>query len=241
MTLVLYVFVIFLVYSILPTIVYEFLHIGVYQKGTSGHQVSFTFDDGPDPKYTPMLLDLLKKYHVKATFFVVGENAKNNPELIKRIHDEGHLVGLHHYKHLSNWFLLPSQTKKQCDMAADVVEEIIGERPIYYRPPWGHLHLFILFIRKYYHIVIWSAILGDWNTKLGKDKLFRRIEKNLYGGAVICLHDRGTNIGADKDAPAMTIAALNEILDKYQHAFDYVTVEDMYHGSSQVNVPNPKL
>lgn len=226
--------ILFIIYSIVPTILYRVFHMGVLQKGDSTHEVALTFDDGPDPRYTPVLLDLLKKYHVKATFFIVGENAEKYPELIRRMQQEGHQIGVHHYNHLSNWLLLPHQIINQCDKAADVVEKITGNRPIYYRPPWGHLNLFIHFIVKRYRIVIWSAILGDWNLSLGKEKLKRRIEKNLYGGSVICLHDRGTNIGADEQAPEMTISALTDILEKYGNDFDYVTVDRLYNPDEHV-------
>lgn len=231
MTIVLIILLLFLIYSILPTIFYRLFHLGVFQKGRSDNQVALTFDDGPDPKYTPILLNLLRKYDVKATFFIVGENAKEHPDLIKRMHAEGHQIGLHHYRHLSNWFLFPHQIKKQCDMAAEVIEQIVGVRPIYYRPPWGHLNLLIPLIAKHYRIVIWSAILGDWRLKLGKERLKKRIIKSLYGGSVIVLHDRGTNIGADQRAPENTIAALEEIFEEKVKPYKYVTVDELYSHS----------
>lgn len=101
--------------------------------------ISFTFDDGPHPEYTPLLLDLLKQYHQRATFFVIGEKAKRHPELIERIINEGHEIGNHTFTHSE-----PSQTStrkfldeiKQTDQ---ILKEITGHAPDLVRPPKGKL------------------------------------------------------------------------------------------------------
>lgn len=230
-TIILIVISIFAAYSIMPTVTMRSLFFKGSGKSRNTHgkeMVCLTFDDGPDPRYTPQLLDVLKKYQVRASFFVVGERALRNPELLKRMKKEGHVIGIHHYSHVSNWFLTPNGTRKQCGLAADAVASIIGDRPVYYRPPWGHINLFLPVAARGFHVVLWSAILGDWRQALGKGRLEKRILNHLRDGAVICLHDNGENPGADRDAPTNTIAALKEILPEFRDQYDFVTVDELF-------------
>ena len=99
--------------------------------------IALTFDDGPNPEYTPQLLDLLKKYGVKASFFVVGSKVKAYPDIIKRMSQEGHTIGIHHYDHISSWILSPFQLKKQLQMTEQAIMECTHEKVTFYRPPWG--------------------------------------------------------------------------------------------------------
>ncbi|WP_332238653.1 polysaccharide deacetylase family protein [Sporolactobacillus sp. KGMB 08714] len=229
------VFLIFLawltVYGIIPTLsmrMFFFRGSAGIKNGRGKKMVCLTFDDGPDARYTARLLDVLKKNQVQATFFVVGERALKNPVLLKRMKNEGHLIGIHHYNHFSNWFLTPNGTRKQCRKAADAVASITGERPVYYRPPWGHINLLLPFTARGLHVVLWSAILGDWRKALGEERLKKRILNHMHDGAVICLHDNGENPGANRDAPTNTIAALNEILPDARHRYDFVTVGELF-------------
>lgn len=174
--------------------------------------VALTFDDGPDPVYTPQLLNLLKKYNVKATFFVVGWKAKKYPHLIKRMYEEGHTIGLHHYYHTSNWFLPPFVTEWELERSARVIEHMTGVRPVYYRPPWGHLNIWTVLMQKKYKIVMWTYILGDWKASMSVERLYERLTNSIKDGAIIVLHDSGSTIGADQHAPANMLRALEQLL-----------------------------
>ncbi|KHF34701.1 Peptidoglycan-N-acetylglucosamine deacetylase [Paenibacillus sp. P1XP2] len=94
-TLLLWLFYISSFYAFIPGLITRIFGFRVFRRGSTEHAYALTFDDGPDPQYTPQLLDLLKKYDAKATFFVVGSHAEQNPELVKRMYDEGHLIGIH--------------------------------------------------------------------------------------------------------------------------------------------------
>jgi len=214
-------------YGIVPTIVIRKTKFRIYREGSSENMIALTFDDGPDPYYTPRLLDLLKKHQVKATFFVVGSKAKQYPDIVRRMHEEGHEIGLHHYRHISNWLVLPPFLEKGLRKSADIIEQIIGKRPIYYRPPWGHFNLFTPLVQKKYITVLWTYILGDWNAKLGTMELFRRLRNSMKGGAIIVLHDSGDTLGAHKRAPEQMLAAL-ELLLKEETAkkMRWVTITD---------------
>ncbi|WP_237448993.1 polysaccharide deacetylase family protein [Paenibacillus sp. OT2-17] len=116
-----------LVYTIIPTLIIRLFGIGVYKRGTGEQPIALTFDDGPDPEFTPLLLDLLKKYNIKGTFFVLGRKAEKYPDLIQRMHNEGHLVGIHNYVHWSNALMSPKRVREQVNKTANVINRIIGE------------------------------------------------------------------------------------------------------------------
>ena len=100
-------------------------------------KIAITFDDGPSPAWTPQLLDGLKERNVKATFFLIGENAKNNPELVKREAEEGHLIGNHTYHHVEITRVPDETAQEEILMTNEVITGITGEEVSYMRPPFG--------------------------------------------------------------------------------------------------------
>ncbi|RED65628.1 polysaccharide deacetylase family protein [Cohnella lupini] len=215
-------------YAFLPALVSRIFGFRVFMKGQSKSEVSLTFDDGPDPVYTPKLLDLLKRHGAKGTFFVVGENAERNPELIARIHEEGHILGIHNYVHHTNWLMRPRTVKRQIHRTSDVIKRITGSRPMYYRPPWGIVNVFDYANLGYLQIVLWTSLFGDWRKKVGADKLYKRMKQKLRPGEVFLLHDCGITFGADRDAPANTLSALERILDDGRElGYRFVGIDEM--------------
>ncbi|WP_203364465.1 polysaccharide deacetylase family protein [Bacillus sp. REN10] len=214
-----------LLYTVGPTLFIRLTGTGIYQRGQGRQMVALTFDDGPDPIYTPRLLDLLEKYEVKATFFVVGAKARVYPEIIQDMHRRGHTVGVHNYIHLSNWLLPPLLFRKQLRKAVEAVETITGATTQYYRPPWGHFNLFSLPASKPLRTIMWTAIPGDWKEKVQPKTLAKRIQSACSSGAIITLHDSGTTLGADLHAPANTIEALELFLsDPASKEYQFVTI-----------------
>lgn len=204
------------IYTIFPFILSRWLGIGVYQNGGQAavqkRQIAFTFDDGPNEKYTNELLDLLKEHHVKASFFVVGVNAEKYPDIILRMHQEGHLIGVHNYLHRSNWLFTPWKVTKGLEKSAFTIEGITGTKLKYYRPPWGMLNFFDYFLHKRFKIILWSLMVGDWRSNGGSKKIETRLRNRIKSGDIIVLHDSGENWGADDDAPRYTIEALRTLL-----------------------------
>lgn len=211
---VLFIIALFLLYTVIPFVLSRWMGIGVFQKSQYDQRLAFTFDDGPDPLYTVQLLDVLNQYSVKASFFVVGERAERFPEIIERMHMEGHLIGIHNYTHRSNWLMSPWKVKEGVEKTAQIIEQITGHRPVYYRPPWGMLNLFDYWIHPHYQIILWSVIVGDWRSKGGAARILQSLQQSLHPGAVILLHDCGATWGADEDAPKYTIAALRQLLSE---------------------------
>lgn len=203
------------IYMLIPFILTRIWSFGVVKKAHAHQTLALTFDDGPHPEYTPQLLDLLKKYDVKATFFVLGSMAEKHPELIRRMHEEGHLIGVHNYTHRSNWLMLPWTVHNgQVRKAADAVERIIGARPGYYRPPWGIMNLFDFRLLRKFRIILWSVMVNDWRSKSPDDveRMRDQLLTQCRGGSIVLLHDSGETFGAIPEAPRYMLRALDETL-----------------------------
>ncbi|MBY0202556.1 polysaccharide deacetylase family protein [Paenibacillus cucumis (ex Kampfer et al. 2016)] len=220
-------------YAFIPSLISRLFGFRVFRRGKSETHYALTFDDGPDPLYTPRLLELLRKYNVKATFFVVGEHAASHPELIRRMHEEGHLIGIHNYIHKTNWLMRPRTVRDQIDRTGQIIQEITGEKTCYYRPPWGIMNLFDFFSKKDRKIILWSAMFEDWKCSVGTEQLKKRMLNKLKGGEVMLLHDRGTTLGADAHAPEQMLEALEALLQEAERrGLESVRVDTLMNGSS---------
>jgi peptidoglycan/xylan/chitin deacetylase (PgdA/CDA1 family) len=200
----------FSVYALIPTLIFRLITTKSIPNELNQAVVHLTFDDGPNPHYTPLLLDLLKQYNAKATFFVLGEKAQEYRELIVRMKKEGHTIGVHNQKHTSNWITDPFTFHFQLKKAAAQIEKITGEKPVYYRPPWGHFNLFSWTAMKDFKIIMWKYAPRDWNT-MERNVLVQRLLDHLEDTSIILLHDCGETFGADKLAPQNMIEALREM------------------------------
>lgn len=227
-TLLLGLFYISTLYAFIPGVITRLFGFRVFRHGVSKDNFALTFDDGPDPIYTPKLLDLLELYGAKATFFVVGSNAEKYPELVQRMHEEGHLIGIHNYVHKTNWLMAPATVKKQIQKTTKIIHDITGVTTHYYRPPWGIVNLFDFAKRNETQIVLWSAMFGDWRQRIGADRLTKRMMKKLRGGEVFLLHDCGTTLGANSDAPVQMLIALERVLQEaQQRGLQSIRIDEM--------------
>lgn len=221
------ILILFITYAILPTVLIRTLNWGIVKEISEANAIALTFDDGPDPKYTAFLLDVLKKHHVRATFFVVGEKAVQRPELLKRMHAEGHAIGIHHYRHISSWILGPGSLRKQLIQTKQIIERAINEEVFLYRPPWGHFNLFSLWLAKNYEIVMWTGIFQDWKVKYIRDTLSVALTKETKPGRIFLLHDSGETLGADVNAPEYMIRHLDEYLQQAaEKGLRFVTLKE---------------
>jgi peptidoglycan/xylan/chitin deacetylase (PgdA/CDA1 family) len=153
--------------------------------------VSISFDDGPDLELTPKLLDQLKDLGIPATFFCIGRKIKGNEGLLKRMHLEGHLIGMHSYSH-SNWFDLfsPASMRKELEISSQAVFEATGKKPLLFRPPYGVINPMLkrALHGSGFHVIGFSN--RAWDTSNRKtDIILARIMKNLKPGDIILLHD----------------------------------------------------
>lgn len=210
---VLLLFIFFLIYAILPTLIIRMSGRGI-TKRINAPAIALTFDDGPNPEYTPLLLNLLQKYGVKASFFVVGSKVKAHPAIIKRMCQEGHTIGIHHYHHISSWILSPFRLKKQLKMTEHAISEITQEKVTFYRPPWGNFNIASLFLSKRFKVIMWSDIFGDWKVAKGKNGLLEQLLQTTEAGSVLLLHDCGETWGADSLAPSYMLKSLEIYLQE---------------------------
>jgi len=188
----------------------------LYHQGAGGeHQVALTFDDGPDPTWTPMILDILKKYNVKATFFLVGSQAEQYPDLVKRIVAEGHLVGNHTYTHANLAAIPPEQIQIELNATQRLIESITGRSTTLFRPPYNAdshpTSIAELAPLKQvqddlgYLIVMENIDPEDW-ARPGTDVIVDRVKELRKDGSLILLHDAGGN-------RQQTVDALPKIID----------------------------
>lgn len=194
--------IVILLLGVLAALVWASADIGsgVYLKAlcraeSADKVVALTFDDGPDADSTPRVLDLLKRYDVRATFFVVGEQARQNPELIHRMVAEGHTVANHSYYHLPQSTLWSSQRyTEELFRCNDVVAHLTGLWMRLYRPPFGVTNPPIARAVKNLGLIPvgWSVRSLDTVTK-NSDRVVDRVMRGLRGGDVILLHDRLEN------------------------------------------------
>ncbi|MDR2962244.1 MAG: polysaccharide deacetylase family protein [Bacteroidales bacterium] len=146
--------------------------------------VYLTFDDGPVPHYTEFVLDILKQYAVKATFFCVGENIEKHPEIFKLLKEQGHRVGTHTYNHLKSWrtnfFRYITNVKKAADLAQSKL----------FRPPHGQITPWAAFlISLRYRVIMWDVLSKDYDTRISAEECFENVKNYVRNGSIIVFHD----------------------------------------------------
>ncbi|CAM9183288.1 unnamed protein product, partial [Ectocarpus fasciculatus] len=153
--------------------------------------LALTFDDGPDPWWTPRILDILQEHGVKATFFVVGHLCMLSPHLVRRYADEGHTIGLHTWDHPNMLRLSSSAIVDQMDKSLQVLKSIVPHADIrLFRPPQGRLNKKVLQLVHSFDlsVVLWSRDTEDWKTTTGARDIAQSIGR-ANDGSIILLHD----------------------------------------------------
>lgn len=182
-------------------------------RGPEVKQIALTFDDGPDPRFTPQILDVLHRKGVKATFFVVGARAKKFPALMRRMHQEGHLIGNHSFSHPNFHNHSVKQFQTEILRTEKIVQLTVGYRPKLIRPPYGEVEEEQVkwAKRNGYTLVNWNVDSQDWKG-LDKDKVKSNVIGTAGPGSII-LHHSGGGVGSNLTG---TIQALPEIIDALQ-------------------------
>jgi peptidoglycan/xylan/chitin deacetylase (PgdA/CDA1 family) len=189
---------------------------GLVRKGGIGSSfVALTFDDGPDPQYTPRCLEILKAHDVHATFFLVGRKAKMHPELVRQILAEGHDIGNHTWSHRHHWKIGPTEAMRDVRAGSTELAQSTGDRVRYFRPSFGVMNLFSYWEarRLGQRCVLWSVAAADWAGGAGgksADTIVATVAASLNNGSIILLHDSG---GAD-GAPETMLHALPQIINE---------------------------
>lgn len=189
-------------------------------------QIALTFDDAPDPRFTPQILDVLARYRVCATFFVVGERAAKHPDLLRRIVSEGHIVGNHSYNHPVFSKLSINKFQSQIWQTDEVIRRIAGISPLLIRPPYGELLPQQVRWGKGmgFTIVNWDVDSEDWRKNPSSSKVLANIRKTLQPGSIVLQHAGG----GEGQSLAGTIDALPVLIEQLQgKGYDMVTLPEL--------------
>ncbi len=146
--------------------------------------IYLTFDDGPIPEVTPWVLQQLKGYDAKATFFCVGENVKKHPEIFAQVKSENHQLGHHTFSHLNGW-----KTKNESYFSDVEKGNAVCPSPLF-RPPYGKLkRKQIQVLKKLYRIIMWDVLSYDFDKNCSPEKCFQNVLKHATNGSIIVFHD----------------------------------------------------
>lgn len=184
-----------------PWLLKKFYPRCVWNIVTDDDIIYLTFDDGPHPVATTFVLDLLKQYNAKATFFCIGKNVEEQPELYKRILLEGHRVGNHTYNHLNGW---KTPDKIYID---DIIRANKYIDSNLFRPPYGRITKFQQKIltsdeadKKQFKIIMWDVLSGDFDTAISGEKCTANVLRHTQKGSIVTFHD------SEKAFPRMKVA-----------------------------------
>jgi|ERR1043165_3522490 peptidoglycan/xylan/chitin deacetylase (PgdA/CDA1 family) len=163
----------------------------LWKVNTNEKALHLTFDDGPIAEITPFVLDELKKWNAKATFFCIGKNVEANPELFQRIIDEGHSIGNHTHDHLNGWSYGDKEYFENIDKCETVINPQSKIRnPQLFRPPYGKLKPSqYSILTTQYSVVMWDVLCYDFDLRVSEENVLDNILKNSEAGSIIVMHD----------------------------------------------------
>lgn len=181
-----------------------------------GKKIALTFDDGPHPVYTPMLLEGLKERNVKATFFLMGSAVEKYPDIVKEISQDGHLIGNHTFHHVGLKNADADLIESEVVSANELIEQVTGERPQFIRPPFGQCSAGIESDTGMI-CVLWNIDSQDWCTK-DASKVVKRVLANSRENGIILMHDQYKT----------SVMAAFTIIDELQkEGYEFVTVDEI--------------
>lgn len=189
--------------------------------------IALTFDDGPWPGSTAKVLDILKKNHIKGTFFVVGQNVKNYPELTKRVVTEGHTIANHTWHHWYH-YMNPQTAAYEVANTTDIIYKTTGVKTSLFRPPGGNMKNGVVDYAKSnkYAVIMWSSDSVDYSRPT-VPKLINNIFREAKPGGIVLMHDGG----GDR---SHTIKALPEIINKFRkQGYEFVTIPELLEMQDQ--------
>jgi peptidoglycan/xylan/chitin deacetylase (PgdA/CDA1 family) len=183
----------FLGYAVIPDAV-ERRSPASFRRAPSGlPAVALTFDDGPHPELTPRVLEALARAEAHATFFVVGENVRRYPALVREAVAAGHALGVHTWTHRHAWLCTPGRQQLEVRRGWEAIVDATGRRPLWFRPPYGAFNAVTRRVARELGLAValWSCDAGDWLPGATARGILRRVAHGLRPGAVIDLHDGG--------------------------------------------------
>lgn len=167
-----------------PSIFQNYFPNFTWKIPTEEKVIYLTFDDGPTPEVTPWVLSQLAQYKAKATFFSIGKNIEQSPEIFQQVLDAGHSVGNHTYSHVNGWSVESIPYFHNVRHCARLVKSSL------FRPPYGRLMpKQAQFLQRHYRIVMWDVMSGDFDPKISNEKCLTNVTKHAKPGSIVVFHD----------------------------------------------------
>lgn len=196
-----------------PTIITAFPSSLIWKLSRKEKKLYLTFDDGPTPEITQKILEILKEYEAKATFFCLGKNVIQNPGIYNLILEQGHATGNHTHTHLNGWKTRSRKYFEDINQASGVIQSNL------FRPPYGRLKTKqILRLKSDYKIIMWEILSGDYSKKISPEKCTENVISNAQSGSIIVFHD-------SEKAKKNVLFALPRVLEHFSgmgFAFDII-------------------
>ncbi|WZL87719.1 polysaccharide deacetylase family protein [Salinimicrobium sp. 3283s] len=187
----------------------------IWDVATREKSLYLSFDDGPIPEITPWVLDQLKKYNARASFFCIGDNVRKHPDIFRMVVEQGHTVGNHTHNHLNGWRTSVATYLENVRQAQEVIEKELPQRTglknAIFRPPYGKIRNVQAkkLQQEGYSVVMWSIVSMDYDQRLSSEKVLQNVLKNAVPGSIIVFHD---SIKAEKNLKAV----LPQVLEHFQ-------------------------
>jgi peptidoglycan/xylan/chitin deacetylase (PgdA/CDA1 family)/GT2 family glycosyltransferase len=200
-------------------------------------RIALTFDDGPNEPYTSQVLEILRQYRIKATFFMIGQNARRYPETCRRVVAAGNAIGNHSYRHLKSLCLRRGKTvTRDIEMAHQAIYECTGLKPMLFRPPHGFRSPWLMrAVRNLgYKAVTWDNMTSDWEAEKSGDEIVLAILRRAKPGGVIVLHDgRDTRLNYDRTHMLQALPFVIETL--LERGFEFVTIPELLESEEPLS------
>ena len=209
----------------------EYPNICVLRGSRDDNKVALSFDDGPDIRFTPQVLDVLGQYQVKATFFLMGARAAEHSDIVRRMYGEGHAIGNHTYWHPNLTEESLGRVQWEVATTEETIEQILGFRPRLFRPPYGALNREIVELlgNMGNTVVLWNVDSLDWR-QLGAEIIADNVLAQATPGSIILMHDGG-DWTMDLSG---TVNALHEIIPRLQQeGMEFVTIPELIGVSEE--------
>lgn len=208
--------------ALIKTTKFQLLGSLINHVDTKENVVALTYDDGPNPPYTNQLLNILERYQIKATFFVIGKNIEKYPETIRLIMSKGHELGNHSYSHERMVFKQPSFVKLEIEKTDRLLRQLGVKQEIHFRAPFGRKFIVLPYMLAKMHKknILWNVNSKDY-AAVNSDAIEKYVLERVRPGSIILLHDGGGK-------RSRTVAATETIIKKLQKkGYEFKTVSEL--------------
>ncbi len=202
------------------------------ERGPKDRRIYLTFDDGPNERATPAILDTLANFRVPAAFFLVGDHVQRFPRLARHVVKEGHMVGNHTYNHVKLHFAGPQRIRTQLKKTHETIESMTGVAARSFRAPHGYRSPFLISIIVDMSYTVFGWTFGVFDTaKPGVEEIRRRVRKRLRPGAIVLLHD-GDGYDPEGDRMQTADALPGVIEDARSAGYEFAPLSELLHNRS---------